>query len=119
MSCLGRERIFEHFSRTLAIPMALIRLNYATEMRYGVLVDLAGRVRDGRPIDLAIGSFNVIWQGDANAMALQAFDHVATPPWTVNVTGPEVLRVREVAETFGRLLGRPVTFRGRRPPWPC
>ena len=79
MSCLGRERIFEHFSRTLGIPMALIRLNYATEMRYGVLVDIAGRVRDGLPIDLAVGSFNVIWQGDANAMTLQAFDHVATP----------------------------------------
>src|SRR4051794_30136335 len=112
MSCLGRERIFEHFSRTLSIPMALIRLNYATEMRYGVLVDIAGRVRDGLPVDLSVGSFNVIWQGDANAMTLQAFDHVATPPWTVNVTGPETLRVREVAETFGRLLGRPVGFAG-------
>lgn len=112
MSCLGRERIFEHFSRTFSIPMALIRLNYAAEMRYGVLVDIAGRVRDGLPIDLAVGSFNVIWQGDANAMALQAFDHVATPPWVVNVTGPEILSVREVAETFGRLLGRPPVFSG-------
>jgi uncharacterized protein YbjT (DUF2867 family) len=92
--------------------MALIRLNYAVEMRYGVLVDIARRVRDGFPIELSIGSFNVIWQGDANAMALQSFGHVATPPWVVNVTGPELLRVREVAEIFGRLLGRPPVFSG-------
>lgn len=112
MSCLGRERIFEHFSRTLSIPSALIRLNYATEMRYGVLIDIGERVRDGLPIDLSTGAFNVVWQGDANAMALQCFDHVATPPWIVNLTGPEILSVREVAETFGRLLGRPATFTG-------
>lgn len=112
MSCLGRERIFEHFSRSLHIPMALIRLNYATEMRYGILVDLAERVRDGLPIDLSVASFNVIWQGDANAMALQAFDHLATPPRVINLTGPEVLQVRTVAEAFGRLGGRPVRFQG-------
>ena len=116
MSCLGRERIFEHFSRTLSIPTALIRLNYATEMRYGVLVDIGERVRDGLPIDLSTGAFNVVWQGDANAMALQCFEHVATPPWIVNLTGPEVLNVREVAETFGRLLGRPATFTGEESP---
>ena len=79
MSCLGRERILEHFSRTMGIPMALIRLNYAVEMRYGVLVDLARKVLAGRPIDLAMGYFNVIWQADANAIALRAFDHAATP----------------------------------------
>lgn len=112
MSCLGRERIFEYFSQSFNIPMALIRLNYATEMRYGVLVDLAERVRDGQPIDLSVGSFNVIWQGDANAMALQSFEHLATPPRVINLTGPEVLRVRIVAETFGRLLGRSVRFQG-------
>ena len=80
MSCLGRERIFEHFSRTLGIPMAILRLNYACEMRYGVLVDLARQVLGEQPIDLAMGHFNVIWQGDANAMALAAFDHRRTPP---------------------------------------
>jgi nucleoside-diphosphate-sugar epimerase len=116
MSCLGRERIFEHFSRSLSIPVAMIRLNYATDLRYGVLVDLAERVRDGLPVDLSVGSFNIIWQGDANAMALQAFDHVATPPRPINVTGPEVLSVREVAGTFGRLLGRDVQFRGEETP---
>ncbi len=112
MSCLGRERLFEHFGRSLDIPTALIRLNYAAEPRYGVLVDIAERVRDGLPIDLTVGRFNVIWQGDANAMALQTFDRVATPPAILNVTGPEILRVREVAEAFGRQLGRPAQFVG-------
>ncbi len=112
MSCLGRERIFEHFSRSFKIPMAIIRLNYATDLRYGVLVDIAERVRDGKAIDLAVGSFNIIWQGDANAMTLQAFDHVDTPPKVINLTGPEVLRVRDVAEAFGSLMGRPARFQG-------
>ncbi len=113
MSCLGRDRIFEYFSRSLGIPMVLIRLNYAAEVRYGVLVDIAERVRDGLPIDLTVGAFNVIWQGDANAMALQAFDQAEVPPAVLNVTGPEILKVREVAETFGRLLGRPARFVGQ------
>ena len=117
MSCLGRERIFEHFSRTLAIPMALIRLNYATEMRYGVLVDIAGRVRDGLPIDLSIGSFNVIWQGDANAMTLQAFDHVATPPWIGQRDRPggPAASARSPRRSAGSWAGR-WRSRGRRPP---
>jgi hypothetical protein len=112
MSCLGRERIFEHFSRTLGIPMALIRLNYATELRYGVMVDLAQRIQAGQPIDLGMGSFNAIWQGDANAMTLRAFDHLSSPPFVVNVAGPELLSVRRISEQLGRLLGKPVTFRG-------
>ncbi len=112
LSCLGRERIFEHFSRTLGIPMALLRLNYATELRYGVLVDLAQRVLAGDPVDLAMGCFNAIWQADANAMALGAFAHVSSPPLVLNLAGPEVLSVRRVAEEFGRLLNRPVRFDG-------
>jgi nucleoside-diphosphate-sugar epimerase len=113
MSCLGRERMFEYFSRTLGIPMAIIRLNYAAEPRYGILADLARRVWAGEAIDVSMGHFNIIWQGDANAMTLRAFDHVATPPWVVNVTGPEVLSVRAVGEHLGRLLGKPVRFTGR------
>jgi hypothetical protein len=112
MSCVGRERIFEHFSRSLGIPLALLRLNYATEMRYGVLVDLAEQVQAGRPIDLAMGHLNAIWQADASAMALCAFAHVSSPPFVVNIAGPELLSVRHVAEEFGRLLGRPVCFQG-------
>jgi nucleoside-diphosphate-sugar epimerase len=112
MSCLGRERVFQHFSRMLGIPMILIRLNYACELRYGVLVDIARRVWAGEPVALGMSHFNTIWQGDANAMALRAFDHPATPPWIVNVTGPEILSTRAVAEEFGRLLGKPVQFAG-------
>jgi len=112
MSCLGRERMFGHFSRTLGTATALVRLNYAHEMRYGVLVDIAQQVMAGRPVDLAMGYFNAIWQGDSNAMTLRSFDHVASPPFVVNVAGPEVLSVRRVAEEFGRLLDKPVTFSG-------
>jgi nucleoside-diphosphate-sugar epimerase len=116
MSCLGRERILEHFSRTMDIPMALIRLNYAVEMRYGVLVDLARKVLAGAPIDLAMGYFNVIWQADANAIALRAFDHAATPPTVLNVTGPETLGVRRVAERFGGRFGLSLNLRGTEAP---
>ena len=94
------------------IPVALIRLFYACELRYGVLVDLARKILSGDPIDLAMGCFNIIWQGDSNAMTLLAFDHVASPPFVVNVTGPEVLSVRDVSVTMGRLLGKTPKFRG-------
>ncbi|MDI6827887.1 MAG: NAD-dependent epimerase/dehydratase family protein, partial [Armatimonadota bacterium] len=90
-SALGRERIFEHFSLNFGIPTAIIRLNYAVEMRYGVLVDIAEKVWSGEEIDLTMGNVNVIWQGDAIAMALQAFDYVASPPFVVNVTGASLL----------------------------
>lgn len=116
MSCLGRERIFEHFSRTLNIPVSIIRLNYACEMRYGVLVDLAQRVWTDQPIDLAIGNINVIWQGDANAMSLAALEHAATPPFVLNVTGPELLSVRRVCEQLAARMGKAVTFSGTERP---
>jgi hypothetical protein len=115
-SCVGRERIFEHFSRTFHMPMALLRLNYATEMRYGVLVDLAQRVHSGQSIDLTMGHLNAIWQADANAMALCAFDHVSSPPFVVNIAGPELVSVRRISELMGRLLDKPVTFRGSEAP---
>jgi hypothetical protein len=111
-SCVGRERIYEYFSLTMRIPMALLRLNYATEMRYGVLVDIAQRVQAGQPVHLAMGHLNALWQGDANAMALCAFDHLSTPPRVLNLAGPELLSVRRVAQEFGRLLERPVSFVG-------
>jgi nucleoside-diphosphate-sugar epimerase len=111
-SCVGRERVFEHFSRALGVPVVLLRLNYASELRYGVLADVARRVARGEPVDLAMGHLNTIWQGDANAVALQAFALAASPPRVLNVTGPEVLSVRALAEEFGRRLGKPVAFRG-------
>jgi nucleoside-diphosphate-sugar epimerase len=112
MSCVGRERILEYFSRTLEIPLAVLRLNYACELRYGVLADVARKVGAGEPLDLAMGHLNALWQGDANAWALQAFAHVASPPWVLNLAGPELLSVRRLGEEFGRLLDRPVSFRG-------
>ena len=96
--------------------MAVIRLNYAVEMRYGVLVDLALKVLAGSPIDLAMGHFNVIWQADANAIVLRAFDHAATPPMVFNVTGPETLDVRQAAERFGERFGLALDFRGKEAP---
>jgi nucleoside-diphosphate-sugar epimerase len=110
MSCLGRERIVTYFSRRYDIPAALLRLNYAHEMRYGVMVDLAQQVLAGKPIDLAMGHFNAVWQGDSNAMTLRAFDHVAVPARPINIAGRDELSVRRVAEQLGRLLDRPVTF---------
>jgi nucleoside-diphosphate-sugar epimerase len=112
LSCLGRERIFEHFSRERGTAVAIVRLNYAVDLRYGVLVDLAQRVRDGDAIDLAMGSVNVIWQGDANAQALCCLAHAASPPFVINVTGPETLSIREVAARFGALLGRTPVLEG-------
>jgi hypothetical protein len=116
MSCLGRERVFTYFSQTWGIPMALIRLNYATEMRYGVLVDVAQKVMAGEPIDLTMGYFNAIWQGDSNAMALQALTHVTSPPLVVNVAGSQTLSVRRVAEQIAELLNKPVRFAGSEAP---
>lgn len=112
MSCVGRERVYEYCSRTEGIPMAILRLNYATEMRYGVLVDIAQRVRAGETIDVTMGHFNAIWQADANAAALSAFAHLATPPLVLNIAGPEVLSVRAMAEEFARRFGKPVRFVG-------
>ncbi len=116
MSCLGRERMFQHFSQTLNIPVSLFRLNYATEMRYGVLVDLAQQVWAGQTIDVSMGYFNVIWQGDASAMTLQSFDHAASPPFLINATGPEILKVREVCTRFGQLMKKDVRFIGNEAP---
>ncbi|HVX61591.1 MAG TPA: NAD-dependent epimerase/dehydratase family protein [Pirellulales bacterium] len=112
MSALGRERLFEYFSRSQGTPLAIVRLNYACELRYGVLVDLAQRIQAGEPVDLSMGYLNTIWQGDANAMTLCALEHVASPPWTVNVTGPELLSVRSICERLGELLDKLVRYTG-------
>jgi nucleoside-diphosphate-sugar epimerase len=115
-SCLGRERVFEHFSRTDGTPVAIIRLNYAVEMRYGVVIDLAACVLGGETIDLEMGNFNCVWQGDANAVSIRAFDHAASPPFVLNVTGPETLGVRSVCQQLGLLMGREVKFAGAESP---
>jgi nucleoside-diphosphate-sugar epimerase len=104
-SCLGRERIFEYFSRTQGLRCAIMRLNYAVEMRYGVLVDIANKVFRGEAVDVSMGAANVIWQGDANAQALSLLNHCAAPPFVCNVAGPEMLSIRRVAEQFGERFG--------------
>jgi len=110
MSCLGRERMFDYFSRTYGTPTSIIRLNYAVELRYGVIVDLAQRIAANQPIDLSMGTFNAIWQTDANAMTLASLAHADSPPFVLNVTGPEKLRVRAVCERLADRMGKAVRF---------
>jgi nucleoside-diphosphate-sugar epimerase len=107
VTCLGRERMFEHGSRTAGTPVALIRLNYANALRYGVLVDICQQVLAGDPVDVTMGSVNVIWQGDACAAILASFGMCTSPPAVLNVAGPERLPVRWIAERFSELLGLP------------
>ncbi|HEX7010325.1 MAG TPA: NAD-dependent epimerase/dehydratase family protein [Phycisphaeraceae bacterium] len=116
MSCLGRERIFEHLSRAHGVPVTLLRLNYACELRYGVLVDLAQKIHADQPIDLSMGMVNVIWQGDANAMALLSLEHAASPARVLNLAGPETLSVRRVCGQLGELMGRSPRFTGQEQP---
>ncbi len=112
MSCLGRERTFQYFSQKYQTPMALIRLNYATELRYGVLVDMAQKVFREEEIPLGVGYFNAIWQADANAMALSALKDVRSPPLILNVTGPELISCRQLVERLGALMNKKVRLTG-------
>lgn len=111
-SCLGRERVFEYFSRTRKIPMLIYRLNYAIDLRYGVLIDIAQAVWNNVPIDLTTGHVNVIWQGDANEIALRSFNLCDTPPYVLNVTGPETLSVRWLAQQYGDRWNKKPQFSG-------
>lgn len=115
-TCVGRERVFTHFSRRHGTPVTFYRLNYAVEPRYGVLVDVAVKVRRGDPVDLSTGHVNVIWQGDAVARAIQGLDLAASPPVAVNVTGGETLQVRAIARRFGEIFGREPRFVGEPAP---
>ncbi|MBY3620002.1 NAD(P)-dependent oxidoreductase [Acinetobacter sp. CUI P1] len=115
-SCLGRERIFEHFSHKNGTPMFIYRLNYAIDLRYGVLLELARSVREGLAIDITMGHANVIWQGDANEIALRALLRCSSPPNVMNITGPETLSLRWAANEFGRKLGIEPIFTGEEAP---
>ena len=112
-SCVARERVLEYASRVRGTPMSIVRLNYAVDLRYGVLVDLAQGVLAGRAIDLSMGYVNVIWQGDANAQAIQSLASAASPPFVVNVTGSDTVSIRDAALELGRLMNREPRFIGR------
>jgi len=115
-SCLGRERVFEHFSRENGTPCLLFRLNYATDLRYGVLVDVARKVWAGQPVDLTVPRVNSIWQGDANSYAFRSLALAESPPRALNVTGKGSITVREAAQAFARRFGREARFAGTEGP---
>lgn len=111
-SALGRERMFEYASHTWGTPVAILRLNYAIDLRYGVLLDIGSAVFERRAIDLRMGLVNVIWQRDANSICLRSFGLCSSPPVILNVTGPETLSVRYIAQQFARLFGIEPVFAG-------
>jgi len=115
-SCVGRERMFEYFSRKCSTPGRLFRLNYAIDMRYGVLHDIASKILAGAPIDVSLGHVNFIWQGDAAAQALRCFTHCDVPTSPINVSGHEILGVRDLAAKLGALLGREPVIVGTEQP---
>ena len=112
-SCVGRERVFTHFAKERGTRALLFRLCYAIDLRYGVLCDVATKVARGEPVDVAMGAANVIWQGDANARAIQCLAHTASPPVALNVTGLERVSIRSLAQRFGELLDRAPIITGQ------
>ncbi len=111
-SVLGRERVFEHASHRWGTKVAFLRLNYAIDLRYGVLVDIARAVFERRPVDVRMPLVNVIWQGDANSVALRAIAHCDSPPFVLNLTGPETLSTRWIAEQFAQRFDMHALFSG-------
>jgi nucleoside-diphosphate-sugar epimerase len=111
-SCLGRERVFEFYAMHHRTRIAIVRLNYAIALRYGVLVDIALKVNRGEPVSVEMGYVNVIWQGDANRVAIECLPRAAAPPFVVNVTGTATLSVRSLATWFGERFGKAPRFTG-------
>ena len=114
-SCVGRERLLSYWSEKQGTPMLIFRLNYAIDLRYGVLYDIANAVMNQQPVDRSIGYANCIWQGDAAECAIRSLLHCTTPPGILNVTGPESISVTHIASRFAKLLGIPAKFTGTPP----
>nr|WP_150960351.1 NAD(P)-dependent oxidoreductase [Aneurinibacillus sp. XH2] len=112
-SSLGRERVFEYFSHKYGTPLTVFRLNYAIDLRYGVLLEIAKAIKEGREIDVTMGHANVIWQGDANEMAIRSLTVASNPPTVLNVTGPETISLRWVAKEFANRLGTEARIIGK------
>ncbi len=115
-SCLGREQAFRRSALQFGTQLALIRLNYSVEFRYGVLVDIAQKVLRGEPLDVTMGHVNLIWQRDAVAQTIQAHELASTAPFIINITGAGVHRVRDLAARFGEIFGRDPVFTGEEAP---
>ncbi len=111
-SCLGRERMFTHASNQFRTSVAILRLNYAIDLRYGILLDIAEKVYGEQPVDVTMGAANVIWQRDANAVALRSIGHCQSPPMLLNLTGPEIVSIRWLATRFGEIFGKVPVFEG-------
>ena len=111
-SCLGRERIFEYYSKKNGTKLLLFRLNYSVDLRYGVLDDIGRAIWEGRMVNNSVGYFNAIWQGDVTANALRSLELADSPPVILNVTGPEIASVKETAQKMARMMGREVVFNG-------
>jgi len=109
-SCLGRERVFQCFSTKNNTPVFIYRLNYANDVSYGVLLEIAKAVKERKPIDLRMGYVNVIWQGDANEIAIRALNHCSVPAKMVNVTGPETVSIKWLGGQFGNIFGQEPVF---------
>lgn len=107
-SCLGRERIFEFAAEVRSTPVSIIRLNYAVDLRYGVLADIAQTVAAKEPVSISTGHVNVVWQGYANEVVLRSLGRATPDVFRINLTGPEVLSVEAVARQFGELLSQEV-----------
>lgn len=112
-SCLGRERIFSYCSKKFGTKVLLFRLNYAIDLRYGVLHDIGQQVYNDQPVNNNVGYFNIIWQGDANSQALRCLEHCTSPATPLNITGPEIITVEHIAEQFGKLMGKEISYTGK------